>query len=86
MTRIAGVSGWRELHASTVAAAATRVYPAQDASGHWYLSTTAAEQDATLALKASRIFLDTDVTDGGILALLGAAQRVAMIVLPASTI
>lgn len=57
-------------------------YPAT-AAGRWYVSTTAADQAATLSLKADRAFLDLAVTNGGILGL--ALDRVAMISLPPST-
>ena len=57
-------------------------YPAE-AGGRWYLSQTAADQDAVLAIKDSRLFLDLGVTTGGLLRLY--RNRLDPITLPAST-
>ena len=84
MSRIPTASFWVEPRAARAGIAMSAVYPAT-AGGRWYLSSTSTDQAATVALKDSRIFLDTDVTDGGRLGLSG-NNRVAIITIPASTI
>ena len=85
VTRIASTSLWQEPSAVAVAATAQRVYPSLHADGHWFLSGTPADQDATMATKAGRLFLDLGVTDGGVIVVLGSREVVALVNLPAST-
>lgn len=75
---------WKEPRAARAAVSMSRVYLAQDAAGHFYFDTDSAEQDATLAWKDSRLFFDTDVTDGGRIGLAG--TRLVLLTIPASTI
>ena len=76
---------WKEFRAAKVAAplvSVSRLYPTLDAGGHYRLSTTAGDQDATMSLKSSRLFLDVTVPDGGILGLDSVTGHVELLLLP----
>lgn len=75
---------WKEERPREASIPMSRVYLAQDAGGVWTFSTVAADQDATLALKSGQLFIDTGVTNGGILAQTTGGLLVTISV-PAST-
>lgn len=58
------------------------VYPTQSETDRWYPTTDASLQQATLALKDDRVFLDTSDASGGLLVLNGIDGHVEMAALP----